>query len=286
MAQASLFTTTVQVESKSKPGVFYTVDLQKKTCTCPQFLFRHKACSHLNELGVAEKAKMPYEVTKATRDQMALYHKLSLTRLSPNYILRDFLFSTESDVLNISNRPSDDLQQVIKSGKALCEKILEPLREQFGPLSITFGYQSRDLIEAGSMKMAKNSSSPHQWDRGTFGEDIYARVDVLIYAVETGAVTKDEVGNWMMYNLDVDLLMEWEKTDIFCITISPKPRRVWLEWVKQGTGTNGSNKIEKMGVEFWKAFPIILEEAGKNAIIQVPKFYPSATNGYMSWNQK
>lgn len=280
MTHFKLFDHIVQVASDSTPGKFYTVNLSAKTCTCPQHAKLKKVCKHLKQLGITDKATMPFAVSNDSKEQMLKYDQLMLTRLSPNHILRDFMFSTQSEILGLPNRPSDDVQQVIQSGKSLCEKIMEPLRDQFGPLSITFGYQSRELIEAGAPKMSPKSSSPHQWDRGTFGDEIYARVDVLIYKLETGQVTKAQVGRWMMYNLDVDLLMMWQKSNVLCITISPKPRRVWLEWVPNGQGENGSNKNEYMGAKFWNEF-----DASALSPADTPKFYPSATNGSMSWNQ-
>lgn len=35
-----------KVESSSKKGKFYVIDLEKKTCSCPAFIFR-KSCKHL-----------------------------------------------------------------------------------------------------------------------------------------------------------------------------------------------------------------------------------------------
>lgn len=219
---------------------------------------------------------MTFNISKESKDLMEKYDKLMQTRLSPNYILRDFMFSSEAEILGIPNRPSDDVTIVIKSAKALCNEVLEPIRAHFGPISITFGYQSRDLIEAGMVKPKLNSSCPHQYDRGTFGSDIYARVDILPYCVETGEVSKLEFGKWMMYNLNIDLLMAWKKSNVFCVTISPKPRRVWLEWTPKGEGTNGSNKVEYMGASFWQSF-------NEKTCVDLPKFYPSETNGSMNW---
>ena len=205
------------------------------------------------------------------------YEKLCKTRLSANFILRDFMFSTEAAVAGHSNYPSDNVDQVIESGKQLCGRVLEPILTQFGRFAITFGYQCRETMELDP-NHAKNpkSSSPHQWDRGgKFGDDIYARVDIYPYCVEDGKVDRIEFAKWCMMNLDLDLLMMWGGANVFCITISPKPRRVWLEWVKQGKGDGGGNKIEHMGRDFWEnQYPLLTPE-------QHPLFHPSATNGRM-----
>lgn len=211
------------------------------------------------------------------------YETLARTRLSQNFILRDFQFSTEAASLGHSNYPSDNVDQVIASGRKLCAQLLEPILEQFGRFAITFGYQSRETIEHGwapeERSVKKHSSSPHQWDRGTFGTDIYCRVDILPFCVEDGLVTKEDFARWCMMNLDIDLLMQWRRSNVFCITISPKPRRVWLEWMPSGQGENGSNKIEHMGLDYWQnRFPVLSDD-------EKPKFSPSATNGQMYWEK-
>lgn len=212
------------------------------------------------------------------------YEQLSKIRLSKNFILRDFLFSTEAAVCGHSNYPTDNVEQVIESGKQLCSKVLEPILSHFGRFAITFGYQNRTTMEREysdhDKADKKHSSSPHHYDRGTFGygaDAVYARVDILPFCVEDGEVSKEDFARWCMMNLDIDLLMMWDRANIFCITISPKPRRVWLKWVPTGTGDNGGNKIEYMGMNYWKStFPTLPPE-------QRPKFHPSATEGRMSW---
>ena len=161
------------------------------------------------------------------------YEALARVRLSKHYILRDFLFSTECAARGLTNYPEDP-DMVIRAGKALCEKVLEPIRERWGHAFLTFGYQSREGIEWGWSKVRReanrNSSSPHQFDRHTFGDAVYARCDVLPICVEDGKLSKYEFGRWIMSNLDVCLLMQWRRSNVSCITISPRPRRVWVLW--------------------------------------------------------
>jgi len=223
----------------------------------------------------------PYLNNTELRRQSQEYDKYTRTRLSKNYILRDFLLSTDSEFRGISNQP-DDLDLVIKSGKALCEHILEPIIEAWGRFFITFGYQARAGIEAdwslAKQKINPKSSNPHQWDRKTFGNSIYARVDILPICVEDGEVTKQEFGHWLMQNLDIDLLMQWKRSKVFCITYSEfKPRRVWLEW---GSAENGELKRETfMGAEYWqKIWPTLPEH-------ERPKFGPSHTGGSLQWSK-
>jgi hypothetical protein len=79
----------------------------------------------------------------------------------------------------------------------------------------------------------------------------------------------------MMANLDLDLVMMWKKSNVFCVTISPQPRRVFLEWVPRGEGDGGGNSITYMGQHYWQSvWPGLPEE-------QRPKYGPSATGGKM-----
>ncbi|HQR04011.1 MAG: hypothetical protein JSR19_09695 [Proteobacteria bacterium] len=206
---------------------------------------------------------------------------LSYTRISPNFLLRELLYSTESAAMGLPNMPEDP-GMVIRSGKALAERVLEPVLERWGRFWITFGYQCRAAIEAdmSAAQRAANprGSNPHMWDRLTHGEAVYARVDLWPKAVEDGLVSKYDFGRWMMATLDIDLLMIWRRSNVFCVTISDySPRRVWLEWCPHGEGDNDSNKIEHMGRTYWRdIYPTLPEH-------ERPKFGPSCTGGSMQW---
>lgn len=205
---------------------------------------------------------------------------LARIRLSKNFILRDFLYSTECAARGLSNYPEDP-GAVVRAGKALCEKVLEPVTEHFGRPAITFAYQSRECIDYGLSKAKReedpHSSNPHSWDRRTFGDEVYARIDILPYCVEDGLVTKREFGYWLMHNLDLDLVMQWRRSNVFCITISPRPRRVWLGW---GSSKLGEPKQEIfIGADYWqRVYPGLSEQ-------ERPKFAPSCTGGSLQWRR-
>lgn len=174
-----------------------------------------------------------------------------------------------------------DRELVVRSGKALCENILEPIIDRFGKIFITFGYQSKEGIEAdwspAKRKENPRSSSPHQWDRSTFGDKIYCRVDILPTCVEDGEVSKHEFGKFLMYHLDIDLLMTFKRSEIFCITYSEyKRRRMWVDW---GSPSKGEPKREDIiGTEFWrKIYPSLPQELR-------PRFAPSDTGGSLQWS--
>ena len=208
---------------------------------------------------------------------VAEYEALARTRLSENFILRDLMFSTEAAALGFNNFPEYP-HLVIAAGQALCENILEPLLAQFGRFAITFGYQSRDASAAGSLKSSSSnprSSNPHQWDRQTFGNGVYARVDILPFCVEDHQVSRLDFGRWMMMNLNVDLLMQWKRSNVYCISISPKPRRVWFEWGSAKLGEPRQTIF--MGTDYWqRVYPSL-------PLQDRPRYGPSCTGGRITW---
>lgn len=177
---------------------------------------------------------------------------LSRVRLSSNFILRDFLFCASASARGFSNCPENE-RLVIGAGKQLCEKVLEPILRRFGRFAITFGYQSRESTDHDLKRQGHKSglpqSSPHQWDRLCDGR-VRARVDILPYCVEDGFVTKEEFGNWLMLNLDIDLLMDWTKSNVFCITIGPEPRRRWICWGRPSQGER--QQTVRMSLPQWE----------------------------------
>ena len=206
---------------------------------------------------------------------------LARTRLSQHFLLRDFLFSSHAAAMGASNLPEDP-RVAIRAGRQLCEQVLEPILKEFGHFAITYGYQSREVTEANwppaRRRVDRLSSTPHQWDRRTFGEEVYARVDILPFAVEDGTATKRQFGHWLMHNLDIDLLMQWTRSNVACITISPRPRRVWMEWGRPSLGER--RQTVHMGTEYWQGIYPGLPES------QRPRFAPSSTAGKIQWARR
>lgn len=275
----------VKIESDSISGKFYEVDTDAEKCTCVFFRY-NKQCKHLSqalqEHGKSEGVEpvqsklviLPYG-NKDQQARLKAYDNWTRQRVSKNFILRDFLYSSTSDYFGVSNKPSDMPEQVVASAKALCEVLLEPILAKFGRFFITYAYQSRKIMDTMFPQIKPTGSSPHHWDRGTYGNKIYARIDIVPLCVEDGEVSHEEFIQWVMYNTPADLLMLWRDSNTFCLTISPTPRRVALEWVKSGKGENGSNKITHMGTEFWQnIYPTLADE-------DKPLFEPSHTGGAM-----
>lgn len=65
--------------------------------------------------------------------------------LSKNFTLDEFLISQTASRLGIDNTPPED---VVENLTALVENILQPLREELGPVVISSGYRSPELNRA------------------------------------------------------------------------------------------------------------------------------------------
>jgi hypothetical protein len=94
---------------------------------------------------------------------------LGRIRLSPNFFMRDFLYSEIANNYGMSNIP-DDPDLAIDVGTRLCVELLEPLNAQFGRLAIRSAFRSCAINQLGNEKghnCAKNESNyaAHIWDR-------------------------------------------------------------------------------------------------------------------------
>ncbi|SEG19384.1 peptidase M15 [Vibrio hangzhouensis] len=96
--------------------------------------------------------------------------ELGRVRLSPNFFMRDFLYSEISQIEGIPNIP-DYPDIAIQSGRQLCDKVLEPIQSQFGRISIRSAYRSPAVNAKGAenknqYNCARNEANyaGHIWD--------------------------------------------------------------------------------------------------------------------------
>jgi zinc D-Ala-D-Ala carboxypeptidase len=66
-------------------------------------------------------------------------------KLSKNFSLYEFTKSMTALRKNIDNKPS---KEHIENLKILCEKVLQPARDEFGPITINSGFRSKALNKA------------------------------------------------------------------------------------------------------------------------------------------
>ena len=94
---------------------------------------------------------------------------LGRVRLSPNFFMRDFLYSEIAAINGFRNLP-DDPDLAIAAGRHLCEGLLEPLQERFGRISVRSAYRSPEVNHFGntnklSCSTNEKSFAGHIWDR-------------------------------------------------------------------------------------------------------------------------
>lgn len=98
-------------------------------------------------------------------------------RLSNHFLLSDFLGNHSVYSKGLINLLRDDdsaLPLKMANGTALCEHILEPLLEQAGPMSISYGYITPDTSDDIVTYQDPQKPSHHRWDLG-------AAADVCIH---------------------------------------------------------------------------------------------------------
>ena len=102
-------------------------------------------------------------------ESLSALETLGRVRLSPNFYMREFLYSEISNFHRIPNLP-EDADQAIKVGKKLCETLLEPLNATFGRIAVRSAFRSSAVNEFGNknkLNCASNESNyaRHIWDR-------------------------------------------------------------------------------------------------------------------------
>ncbi|WP_172380312.1 peptidase M15 [Vibrio sp. Vb339] len=132
-----------------------------------------------------------------TPTTVANLEKLGRVRLSPSFFMRDFLHSEIAQIEQLTNVP-DYPDIALESGRNLCQKILEPISNKFGRISIRSGYRSPLVNNVGNEKKYNCASNDknyggHIWD--------YKDKDGLLGATACIVVNSfipyyDETGHW------------------------------------------------------------------------------------------
>jgi hypothetical protein len=113
--------------------------------------------------------------------------ELGRVRLSPNFFLRDFLYSEIANLYGLSNIP-DSPDLAIEAGRGLCVNLLEPLCARFGRISIRSAYRSPEVNRFGNERgfnCAQNEKSfaGHIWDRRDADGRVGAMATIVVHAL-------------------------------------------------------------------------------------------------------
>ena len=89
-------------------------------------------------------------------------------KLSQNFSLRELTKSQTAERKGISNEPTEEH---IENLKLLCTKILQPIRDEWGVVSISSGYRSPELCEALGSKSTSQHARGQAADFECYGTD-------------------------------------------------------------------------------------------------------------------
>jgi uncharacterized protein YcbK (DUF882 family) len=141
--------------------------------------------------------------------------------LSRNFTLSELIKSDTAIRKGINNNPN---AEQIEKLKALCENILQPVRDHFGRVKVTSGFRSVDLCLA----IGSSSNSQH------------AKAEAADF--ECVGVDNAELADWIKDNLPYDqLIVEYYTPGepnsgwIHCSYVSDQPRASYL-WAYRSEG--------------------------------------------------
>ena len=127
-------------------------------------------------------------------------------KLSQNFSLRELTKSQTAERKGISNAPTE---AHIENLKLLCTKILQPIRDEWGVVSISSGYRSQALCEAIGSKITSQHAQGRAADFECYGLDNNKLFNWAIENVEFDQAilefyTGDPDSGWlhMSYNED------------------------------------------------------------------------------------
>ena len=163
-------------------------------------------------------------------DSYGRLESLGRQRLSPNFFMRDFLYSEIAAWHQLRNFP-DFPERAIESGRRLCTELLEPLQESFGRIHVRSGYRSPLVNGLGNehgMNCASNESNfaAHIWDypdkHGHYGATACIVIPWLVDHIEKGGSWTD-MAWWIHDHLAYNTLYFFPKLAAFNINWHERP---------------------------------------------------------------
>ena len=140
--------------------------------------------------------------------------------LSRNFTLQELIKSDTAVRLGIDNNPNADQ---IEKLKLICERVLQPVRDQFGRVKVTSGFRSPELC------LAIGSSVDSQ----------HAKAEAVDF--EVNGVDNAEVADWVYRNCETDqLILEFYTPGepnsgwIHASYVEFNPRRQYMRAYREG----------------------------------------------------
>ncbi|MCC2638438.1 MAG: hypothetical protein K0Q68_2157 [Moraxellaceae bacterium] len=184
---------------------------------------------------------------------------LGRERLSPNFFMRDFLYSEIANFHGIPKIPENpDL--AIETGKRLCEELLEPLQATFGRIAIRSAYRSPTVNALGNEKgdnCGSNESNyaAHIWDRpdkdGKKGAMACIVVPWLVDHCEAGGDWRG-MAYWIHNHLPYGSLQFFPKLWAFNIGWHEAPKREIYSYIPDHKGwlLRGEPVLEQLSASY------------------------------------
>ena len=163
-----------------------------------------------------------------------LDHEHDTMNLSRNFTLQELIKSDTAIRMDINNNPNSGQ---IEKLKALCENILQPVRDHFGRVKVTSGFRSEQLcIKIGSSVTAQHAKAEAA-DFEVMGTD------------------NAELADWIYANLEFDqLILEFYTPGepnsgwIHCSYTTDQPRKQFLHAYKSEGKTKYKPVIGKQKI--------------------------------------
>ena len=160
-------------------------------------------------------------------------------RLSPHYLLSDFLGNHSVYSRGFRNMldPDDpELPLKLRNARALCTELLEPLLEQAGPMSISYGYIAPHVSDKIVTYQDPRQPSHHMWNLG-------AAADICIHEWTNHAPDNDDAETApIALALEIDKaaypysrIITYSESPYVCVAISAReitdgtPRKAFYE---------------------------------------------------------
>ena len=149
-------------------------------------------------------------------------------RVGKYFMLSDFLFSEAAATKGVPNCPPLEGMEV-ESIRHLCDRILDPVVEEFGPISLTYGYVSPELQKKTypAFKPTVHNCKP------AAGALLGAAADILVHKMVDDPRS---VLYWIKANCEFDRLILFPGSSIVCVAWSDKPRSHAKEWIYPAPG--------------------------------------------------
>ena len=141
-------------------------------------------------------------------------------KLTENFTLKELTKSDTAIRKGISNEPNTD---EIEKLKLLCETILQPVRDKFGPVTVTSGYRSPELCQAIGSSVNSQHTKAEAVDFEVEGVD---NADVAYWI-------KDNIPNWDQMILEFYIFGQPNSGWIHCSITSKLERKQFLSAYKE-----------------------------------------------------